>query len=701
MSHSPNASPSSKPLKPLRPFAIPIRKPEETSNHQALPVDERDDDTGYAKTIPQEEFCPVPIPPEPWSPDLSKLKVTDDEEISPTRVEAWSTPSKKKEEWTYQTPRRFSFASTPSTTPGLTNTPFTSKSSFTANSNNTPHTPYTPRSVGYRRYSDSSDELNCLSGKATSASAGHSVETLGRYLLITQVPNDVSEFEFRDMIQNMADFKALIVKHLKSKGCIIVAFYDLRQNLKVYERLQEGPVAIGVAHPMVHLQCMPVTRDVVETVTGHGGAWDQVWKTSESTIKIEIKGGHPVTTEVMENVMQSIGDVREIDPIGYDGREFVVDFYDTRDAAQSITDLNGRTAGQALLCVDYHDHRNREYSYSCPSNNRAFSLGSAAYIPGCLSVSRLESTSSDALNLTRITEGNLNLRTSSNTTLDTLRTDDFFSSRPTSLTPSKRSVGTPDFAYSSSASWSLDKSSSDYETPPRILSLSRRLSEAGTVQGLVNRADMAARARQKQGLGGHWGANDRKAIPEQNRVFPERIMAGLDSRTTVMIKDVPNKLSRQELVDILNGVVRGEFDFVYLRFDFKNCCNVGYAFVNFCSVQSLLRFIQLRVGKKWNLFSSEKVLQVSYADIQGKLALINKFRNSAVMGVIEPWRPQIFYSSGTLKGQPEPFPDSDNLAVRERSGPSQTSIFSTQPSSLFHSQSRPYDYTSASFDHSF
>lgn len=83
----------------------------------------------------------------------------------------------------------------------------------------------------------------------------------------------------------MADFKALIVKHLKSKGCvssqavssisssdfpsaqIIVVFYDLRQNLKVYERLQEGPVTIGVAHPMVQLQCMPVSRDVVETVS--------------------------------------------------------------------------------------------------------------------------------------------------------------------------------------------------------------------------------------------------------------------------------------------------------------------------------------------------------------------------------------------------------------------------------------------------
>ncbi|EAL22487.1 hypothetical protein CNBB3660 [Cryptococcus deneoformans B-3501A] len=700
MSHSPSASPR------LRPFAIPIRKPEETSNLQALPIDDRNDDTGCVKTRPQEESCHAPIPPEPCSPDLSKLKVTDDEEISPTRVQVRSSSCNCQAlligfiEWTYQTPRRFSLASTPSTTPGLTSTPFTSRSSFTADSNNTPHTPYTPGFVGYRRHSDSSDELSCLSGKV-STSAGHSIETLGRYLLITQVPNEVSEFEFRDMIQSMADFKALIVKHLKSKGCIIIVFYDLRQNLKVYERLQEGPVTIGVAHPMVQLQCMPVSRDVVETVTGHGGAWDQVWKTSESTIKIEIKGGHPVTTEVMENVMQSIGDVRQIDPIGYDGREFAVDFYDTRDAAQSITDLNGRTAGQALLCVDYHDHRDKEYLYSRPSNNRAFSLGSAAYIPGCLSASRLESTSSDAFNLTRIADGNSDLRTPSNMALNTLRTDDFFSSHPSSLTPSKQSVAAPDFACSTSPSWSLDKSFFDYETPPRILSLSRRLSEAGTVQGLVNRADMAARARQKQGLGGHWDANDRKAIPEQNRVFPERIMAGLDSRTTVMVKDVPNKLSRQELVDILNRVVPGEFDFVYLRFDFKNCCNVGYAFVNFCSVQSLLRFIQARVGKKWNLFSSEKVLQVSYADIQGKLALINKFRNSAVMGVIEPWRPQIFYSSGTLKGQPEPFPDSDNLAVRERSGLSQTSIFSTQPSSLFHSQHRPYDYTSASFDHSF
>jgi hypothetical protein len=40
---------------------------------------------------------------------------------------------------------------------------------------------------------------------------------------------------------------------------------------------------------------------------------------------------------------------------------------------------------------------------------------------------------------------------------------------------------------------------------------------------------------------------------------------------------------------------------------------VGYAFVNFTSIRALYAFIQAKVGRKWNMFSSEKVLQVSLA----------------------------------------------------------------------------------------
>lgn len=45
-------------------------------------------------------------------------------------------------------------------------------------------------------------------------------------------------------------------------------------------------------------------------------------------------------------------------------------------------------------------------------------------------------------------------------------------------------------------------------------------------------------------------------------------------------------------------------------------CNVGYAFVNFIGVEDLLLFAQSRLGKKWNMYSSEKVLQMSYANYQ-------------------------------------------------------------------------------------
>lgn len=35
------------------------------------------------------------------------------------------------------------------------------------------------------------------------------------------------------------------------------------------------------------------------------------------------------------------------------------------------------------------------------------------------------------------------------------------------------------------------------------------------------------------------------------------------------------------LIDSLNKTHANTYDFVYLRMDFKNKCNVGYAFINF------------------------------------------------------------------------------------------------------------------------
>ncbi|KAF7984239.1 hypothetical protein HWV62_16058 [Athelia sp. TMB] len=67
------------------------------------------------------------------------------------------------------------------------------------------------------------------------------------------------------------------------------------------------------------------------------------------------------------------------------------------------------------------------------------------------------------------------------------------------------------------------------------------------------------------------------------------------------------------------------------------------------------------------MFSSEKVLQMSYANYQGKEALVEKFKNSCIMDEREAWRPKIFHSEpGPEQGLPEPFPAPTHLRRKER-----------------------------------
>ncbi|WUR02235.1 meiosis protein MEI2 (MEI2) [Vairimorpha necatrix] len=124
----------------------------------------------------------------------------------------------------------------------------------------------------------------------------------------------------------------------------------------------------------------------------------------------------------------------------------------------------------------------------------------------------------------------------------------------------------------------------------------------------------------------------------------------MDERTTCMIKNIPNKYTQKMLISLLNEHHFGCFDFVYLRMDFKNKCNVGYAFVNFTSKEHIVTFYKKINNKGWKLFSSNKIAELTYASIQGISNLVDKFRNSLVMKEQESYRPKIFYTEGYLKG---------------------------------------------------
>jgi len=123
-----------------------------------------------------------------------------------------------------------------------------------------------------------------------------------------------------------------------------------------------------------------------------------------------------------------------------------------------------------------------------------------------------------------------------------------------------------------------------------------------------------------------------------------------DGRTTCMIKNIPNKYTTEMMLDFINASHFGEYNFFYLRMDFRNKCNVGYAFINFSGTNSIERFYKRINGKKWPLFCSGKIAELTYASIQGIESLKCKFRRSTVMLEHREYRPRMFYTEGECKG---------------------------------------------------
>jgi hypothetical protein len=127
-------------------------------------------------------------------------------------------------------------------------------------------------------------------------------------------------------------------------------------------------------------------------------------------------------------------------------------------------------------------------------------------------------------------------------------------------------------------------------------------------------------------------------------------------RTTLMIKNIPNKYSQAMLLALLDAhCVRcnskippgsneplSAYDFVYLPIDFKNRCNLGYAFVNFTSAQATLNLYKEFHAQQWEAFNSRKVCQVTYARVQGRKALEDHFRNSRFACDTDEYLPLVF-----------------------------------------------------------
>ncbi|KAK4501655.1 hypothetical protein PRZ48_007464 [Zasmidium cellare] len=183
----------------------------------------------------------------------------------------------------------------------------------------------------------------------------------------------------------------------------------------------------------------------------------------------------------------------------------------------------------------------------------------------------------------------------------------------------------------------------------------------------------------------HFTVDDRDA---QN-VNIDRINNGQDVRTTVMVRNLPNNWTCDDMKEVLDKTSFGEYDFAYLRIDFERNLNVGYGFVNFVDAEAIIPFAEHYQNQDWNQDRGQqprRLGQISYATVQGYDCLIEKFRNSAIMDECPGYRPKLFWTkyettNQDLIGTEKVFPGPNNLTKHKRSAENAGQIGLFQPNS--------------------
>ena len=110
------------------------------------------------------------------------------------------------------------------------------------------------------------------------------------------------------------------------------------------------------------------------------------------------------------------------------------------------------------------------------------------------------------------------------------------------------------------------------------------------------------------------------------------IESGRDKRTTIIIKNLPNDISKEELKNIIEPL--GNINFIYIPLLIKNknklTNNLPCAYINVINYKSILKIIEkfgqmkrLSVSNTQKDFSN---VEIFYSGTQGKNALINRFR---------------------------------------------------------------------------
>ncbi|KAM3358567.1 protein terminal ear1 [Capsicum galapagoense] len=513
-----------------------------------------------------------------------------------------------------------------------------------------------------------------------------------RTLLLCMVPVDVSESIIRRDLEVFGDVRAVQMGRIR-EGIVTVHFYDLRhaqaalmeiqqQHMQQQMRLRRHyyDTLNPISMPLIVPPLPPPARGLIS-----GRA---VWAQFTFPVTSALPDGNnqgtlvifnlasETSTASLRDIFQAFGHVKELRETPLKRHQRFVEFYDIRDAARAMMEMNGNDLNGKQLMIEFSrpGGNNRRFSrasqYSSPSNkfNTPFNNNYSRYnssptpsppiTPPSHSYSRPQrvynpSQSNQIQNqksnyLERNPSGYSGSESSGGGSVQESLAS---LSMSNNVRPGKKNAKKCDNISASSSS--VAGASSSPRNPQKML-------------------QQASRSSSSRPWKINWSSKQAKDYDPRFLIKEDAIMESncIDSRTTVMIKNIPNKYSQKLLLNMLDNhcihcneqIVDGDdqpkssYDFVYLPIDFINKCNVGYGFVNMTSPQATLRLYRAFHLQNWEVFNSRKICQVTYARLQGIEALKEHFKNSKFPCEAEEYMPVIFAPprDGSLLSEPNP-----------------------------------------------
>ncbi|XP_042466922.1 protein terminal ear1 homolog [Zingiber officinale] len=475
--------------------------------------------------------------------------------------------------------------------------------------------------------------------------------TTTRAVALSMVPRHVGEGEVRAAMEAFGGVRAVEMGALAAEGVVTVYFFDFRSAEAVVAEVREqharltNAAGFGFGAPLSGNWSAPWSWRSPElgrgTVAGHP-VWAQFAADDPHQGCLVLLNSDPTVSLLsLREIFEPFGLVKEVREMPSKPQHKLVEFFDTRDAARALSGLNGKEFNGRRLLLEFSRHGGRS-SNNPRSSGQGHGVHNSHLLPRYQRGGGPQSSRSWA---------QTSSRSSSSAGQESAAT----------AAAGGRTGGGGGGRRNKSSSSSYNQpssSSSSSMTPPPSSSKQPSSSSGGGRRNWKSRNKISGESR---------FLFKEAAEPEDSSESSLR-----DSRTTVMIKNIPNKYSQKLLLNVLDShciqcnkqiIEEGEqeqpysaYDFVYLPIDFNNKCNVGYGFVNLTSPEAAFRLYKGFHLQPWEAFNSRKICQVTYARLQGVEALKEHFKNTKFACDNEEYMPVIFSPPRDGKQLTEPVP---------------------------------------------